>query len=366
MATALAASLFAGCGSTASDTDTESGTQDATQAEATEDPTEKIVDSIYYFSYPVEGMDDMVQFFHFYGDDLGIGSVFYASYAWNQVTFSGTYTVEEADFDYKVGTEKNDDETANITGTAPYTITFYDWDGSELDQCGYDGEYLYNTTTAINTDPATGGGQFRMAYADQEAHDKYDSVAFDGEIGIAYKSFADPTDDSAYVNLFTNGTYEDMAITYVTGTWETDGSDGYTLTPDSSSDNGATIKVTDDGVTYTSDDGTEIAMEEQKSASLFFAFEGPINVAGMDAVMSIKTYDDNTCVLSASLGDMSVDLDQGTYEFADNTFTFTFDTNGEMVSEFGGDTGVQVTVPGDVLAAIGGDGSDAVLSIVLE
>jgi hypothetical protein len=63
---------------------------------------------------------------------------------------------------------------------------------------------------------------------------------------------------------------------------------------------------------------------------------------------------------------MSVDLDQGTYEFADNTFTFTFDTNGEMVSEFGGDTGVQVTVPGDVLAAIGGDGSDAVLSIVLE
>ncbi len=302
---------------------------------------EQIAGSYYYFSYPVEGMDDMVAYFHFYGDDLGIGAVYYAGYAWNQITFSGTYTIQEAEFAYEVQEEKDGEM---ISGTAPYTVTFYDWDGNVVDNAGYDGEFFYNSTTAINTAGETGGGQFKMAKADDAVLEQYAST-FEGEVGSAYQNFIDPNDASTYVTLNTNGTYEDMVIMAVEGTWAQTGEGAYTLTPNSESDNGAEITLQDDGTyKYVSADGTEVSLTLEVGPEEGFKFAGKIDVQGMEADLVITTYTDNTCTVNASLQGAEVEVDKGTYTVGEDgaTYTFAFEKAGEIVSEFGGDTGVQV------------------------
>lgn len=305
------------------------------------DPLERIVDSYYSFSYPIEGMDDMVQFFHFYGDDLGIGSVFYVSYAWNQITYSGTYTVEETEYAYEVMETQNGEVVA---GTTPYTITFYNWDGEEIDKAGYDGEYVYNMTTAINSDGMTGGGQYKMPYVTDEIMAKYQNT-FEGELGTAYIKFVSPEDASATLDLNTNGTYSDMVIMAVDGNWTKEAEGSYTLTPKSESDNGATVVLQEDGsYLYTSADGTEMVLNQDTAALAGYIFKGTIQVQGMDADLVLTTYDDGTCTVVASLSGMELEVDAGTYVVAEDGFTYTFTLNnaGEVVSELGGDTGVQV------------------------
>jgi hypothetical protein len=375
LSTAMCASLFAGCGNSETgdeaDTVTEAvadvaaaDTEEApVESNDSEDPIESLPGSIYYFGYEVEGLGTMVQFFHFYPDDLGIGQVFYAGYAWNQITFSGTYTVEEASFDYEVLTEYQNEET--ITGTAPYTITFYDWDGNVLDQAGYDGEYVYNTTDNVNCDAMTGGGHYRQSKADETALADY-ADTFDGELGIAYLTFVSPDDESATVTLNTNGSYNDMAIFAVDGTWSVSG-DTYTLTPDSDSDNGATLSLQEDGTyTYVSTDGTELTMSLSTAAAVAYTFAGTFDLAGMEATLTINAYDDGTCDAIAGMSGVEMPVDQGTWS-ADESFTFTFefDNAGECVSEFGGDTGVQVNYSQSGVEAIGGGDITATCPVVL-
>ena len=298
----------------------------------------------FFFGFDVEGLGSMVQYIHFYDDDLGIGKVFYAGYAWNQITFSGTYTVEETECAYENVALAKGDDAETVSGTAPYTITFFDWDGNQIDQCAYDGEFVYNTTTAINTDPMTGGGQMRLACATAEDLEKY-ADTFDGELGIAYKSFVDPEDESAFVTLNTNGTYSDMVIFSVDGTWAQTAEGEYTLTPDSESDNGAVLTTQEDGtVTYVSADGTEATLVLDQGAQPGFTFAGQFPLAGMDADLIITTYDDGTCTVVAALAGMENQVDAGTFEQGEDgyTFTFQFDKAGEIVSELGGETGVQV------------------------
>lgn len=345
------------------DTAADPGNDNAEAGAETADPMEKISGSIYYYAFPVEGMDDMVQFFHFYGDDLGIGSVFYASYAWNQIIYSGTYTVEEADFDYTVDTDR---EGTKDSGTAPYTITFYDWDGNVLDTAGYDGDYFYNTTTSINADPATGGGSNRLTYADAAALETYGSV-FDGELGIPYRSFVCPEDASATVTLNTNGTYEDMAVMAVEGTWQQTAEGEYTLTPDSDSDNGATLTLGEDGsYKYVSEDGTELVMNENKEAAVSFTFTGTFDLSGMEANLRIDALEDGTCKVVAGLNGAEMEVDAGTWS-ADEAFTFTFefDQAGEIISEYGGDTGVIVNYTQTGVEAIGGGDIEAACGVVI-
>ncbi len=377
----MCVSVFAGCGSKETGKTQDAAAEQseagetaeaeetaATEEEAAQDPMEKIVDSRYCFAYPVEGMDDMVQYFHFYGDNLGIGAVFYASYAWNQITFSGTYTIEKKDFAYEVAEEKPaEGEAELVSGTAPYTITFYDWDGAELDKAGYDGEYFYNTTAKINTDPMTGGGNYRMGYVDEAVYEQYKS-SFEAEVGTAYISFTNPEDASATLALNTNGTYNDMVVMAVDGTWVQTGEGQYTLTPDSDSDNGAEVAVQEDGTyLYKSEDGTEVVLAQDMDAEEAFLFSGTFLIGEMEANLMIQTYADGTVKVNAGMGEMSMEVDAGTYTVAEDGFTynFTFDNAGEIVSELGGETGVQVTYPASALASIGGT-EDVVCGVVLE
>lgn len=327
------------------------------------DPAAALAGNRYFFSYPVEGLGDMTAYFHFYADDLGIGSVFYAGYAWNQVTFSGTYTVEKSDFTYEVAFEK-DGEVQN--GVAPYTITFFDWDGNEIDKAGYDGEYVYNTTTAINTDAMTGGGQYRLACATKEDIEKY-ADSFDGELGIAYMSMVNPEDETAYVTLNTNGTYEDMVVFAINGSWAQTADGEYTLTPDSETDNGATITLQEDGsYKYVSTAGDEVSLQVNQEAEAGFAFAGTIEVDGMDADLVLTTYTDGTCKVVAAMAGMELCVDEGTYEVGEDGYTYTFNLNnaGEVVSELGGDTGVQVHYVQEGAESVGD--IDTMLGVVLD
>ncbi len=307
------------------------------------DPIGSLPGSIFCYGYAVEGLGDMVQFFHFYEDNLGIGAVFYAGYAWNQITFSGTYTVAEAPIDYTVNLDRDGNQES---GTAPYTITFYDWDGNEIDKAGYDGAYVYNITTNVNCDPMTGGGQYRQSRADAAMLEQY-ADTFEGEVGIAYQSFINPDDASCTVTLNTNGTYEDMMIFAVEGTWAQTGEGEYTLTPESESDNGAVITLQADGTyNYVSADGTEMVLTTETGPEEGFSFAGKVTVPGteMEADLILTTYTDGTCVLNASMAGMSIEVDKGTYTVGEDgfTYTFTLEKAGEVVSELGGDTGVQV------------------------
>lgn len=372
----LCISLLAGCGGSSAPAETkapetEAPAEVAAQTEApTEaapvdaDPIEALAGSIYYFSYPVDGLGNMVQFYHFYPDDLGIGAVFYAGYAWNQITFSGTYTVEEAACDYEALTEKNS-ETA-VTGTAPYTITLFGWDGAELDKLAYDGEHVYNIAVNTNCDPMTGGGNYVLAKADEAALAEY-ADTFEGEKGVAYKNFVCPDDESATVQLNTNGTYDDLAVVAVEGTWAKTAEGEYTLTPKDAADDGAVMKLQEDGSwLYVSTSGTEVVLNEVKNAAVAYTFAGKTPFRDTEADVTIHAYSDGTCdVVMAAFG-MEMVIDHGTYTFEEPAiFTFTFDAAGEIVSEFGGETGVQVTYTCESVEAIGGAGVEAVCGVVL-
>ncbi len=373
----LCASLLAACGGAPAES-TKAPTQAPTQAPTAEptqaptaeptqatpaDPIEALPGSIYYYGYAVEGMDDLIQFYHFYPDDLGIGAVFYAGYAWNQITFSGTYTVEKADIEYEVLFERDGEMQK---GTAPYTITLYGWDGAELDKIGYDGEYVYNCAVKVNCDSATGGGAYRQAKADAAALEA-GKATFEGEKGVAYMNFIGVEDESATLQLNTNGTYNDLAIFAVDGKWAKTGDNEYTLTPDSDTDNGAVVTMQEDGTfLYVSADGTEVVMNQVKEATVFQTFAGKIPFNGSEADVTILVMDDGTCVVNMSAFGAEVPIDKGTYTFeAPATFTFTFEKAGEIASEFGGETGVQVTYKCDSVAEIGGAAVEAVCGVVL-
>lgn len=364
---ALALSVLTACSQETEDpNNTEGPVPSGTQApeETTPaDPIEALPGSIYYFGYAVEGLGDLIQFYHFYPDDLGIGAVFYAGYAWNQITFSGTYKVEKTDCAYEVYYEK---EGELQTGTAPYTITLYDWDGNELDQIGYDGTYVYNSAVNVNCDPTTGGGTYRQSKADEAALEAGKDT-FGGEKGVAYMNFVSPDDETATLQLNTNGTYSDLVVMAVDGTWAKTGDNEYTLTPDSESDTGAVVTLQEDGsYEYAPTTGDPVTLELLKDANVFFTFAGKTPFMDSEADVTIVTYDDGTCVVNMAAFGAEVPIDQGTYEF-DGTasFTFHFEAAGDISSEFGGETGVQVVYTCESVAAVGGAGVTATCGVVI-
>ncbi len=381
MSLAMCSAMFAGCSSSeqpdSSQAESSASNVESVEAQPEEsepaepeetvpaDPIAALPGSIYYFGYEVEGLGNMVQFYHFYPDDLGIGAVFYAGYAWNQISFSGTYTVTEEPCAYEALPEKGDDVEA-VTGTAPYTITLYDWDGTELDKIAYDGEHVYNIAQNTNCDVMTGGGNFVLTKADDAALESY-ADTFDGEKGVAYLSFVSPDDASATLQLNTNGSYNDMAIFAVDGSWEMTAEGEYTLTPENDSDEGAVVTLQQDGsYLYVSDSGTELVMEQVVEAAVAYTFTGKIPFMDSEADVTILAMDDGSCTVNMAAFGTETPIDQGSWSEDEFVFTFTFDAAGEIVSEFGGETGVQVTYSCDSVEAVGGTAVEAVCGVLLE
>lgn len=364
---ALCLSCFAGCGETQNTNPTDP-TPAPTQSQATEpqqtepqetqpapstDPLTMIYEGYYAYTYPIEGMDDMCAFFHFYPEAPVIGSVFYASYAWNQIVFAGTYTVEEKEHEYSVWASREDsiaEGAEKITGTAPYTITFYDFDGNELDSCGYDGEKLYNDMTVVT---GTGGGESIFAHILNGEETKH-WPTLSGELGITYLSFVSPEDATCTVALEHNGSYTDLVSMMVQGKWVmAEGADGayeFTLTPNDSTDVGAKLVVAADKMTatYTSDDGAvtmEMVNVSSTGPKLQYQLKGLFNLGeGVgDADVLLDMYDDGNCTIYMTAFGSVMDLDKGTYAIGADGYTITcnFQLAGE-ISSYLSDAGVSL------------------------
>ena len=302
-------------------------------------PMEQIVDSYYAYYYYPSADFLMDYFFHFYDEVPGIGKVYYAGFALNQIVFSGTYEVVEEPHDYACWATREEQETAGDgaeapTGTAPYTVNFYDFDGNLVDSCGFDGQNLYVDMPNISGV----GAEHNVFTLDTDVENSVLANDYANEQAPALVSLIDPNDETATLDLLINGRYKDMVIMAVDGTYAAnDDLSEFTLTPNSESDNGATVTKNEDGTyTYKSTDGTEVTMNAVSNVSTVYTYKGLVPVPGADTegdlIAELKS--DNTVRLYASAFGTEMDLDAGTYAIDMTTYsiTLTFDKAGEITT----------------------------------
>ena len=326
-------------GDTQKDDDTEKQ-EDTSDPQPDLTPAEKIVNSYYSYGYNAGDMF-MTYYFHFYPEIAGLGAVYYAGFAMNQITFSGTYEVVEQETEYacwpdRATVEAAEEGAAPPTGKAPYAINFYDMDGNLVDSCAFDGDNLYEDMEAI-----TGIGGGNAVYArDLDVENSSFKTDYDGEKAAPLLSLVDPNDETATLELLVNGKYNDAVIMFVTGTYAMNEDQSViTLTPDSSSDNGATVTKNADGTyTYKSTDDTEVVMTVVGAPkNLVYLYKGEIPVPGADAMGDLicELYDDGTARLYASAFGSSFDIDSAdSYDIDMESYVITvhFKTAGDIAT----------------------------------
>ena len=339
----------------------EPGGEDPAPAPST-DPLTMITEGYYYHAFTAEGYGEFVHYFHFYEPDPVLGAVFFAGLNNNRTMIAGTYTVEEIPCDYATYPDRATKEDPNAEptpGTAPYTVTFFDWDGNEIGKVGYDGDILYNTMDEGDVIYASGSGTVNYL------HDLDNSkpTAYEGELGVPFLSFVADDEVTSTLQINHNRTYTDLVGAMIEGTWtveqNADGGLDFTLTPDDSMDTGAKVSVSSDRATctYTPDGGEAIAMSTAGSAAeLVYTFTGThhIEAYNMDADVVLSLYSDNTCSASMSVAGSAQEIASGAYELEGYTFHFAFDGLDPVDSSVDG-TGtmtVQLTVPGTVVGDV--------------
>lgn len=346
---AMAVMMFSACAGETTSTEPPVDSQPETQATEPQveenhptDPLEMITDGYYTYGYTAEGYGDFTYFFRFYEEDPVLGSVFYAGLLNNGVQFAGLYTVEEAECAYECYPDREAASTEGgvmQTGTAPYTVSFYDWQGNLIDQCAYDGDILYNDLEAIS---AMASGPV-LYHHDIEGENSKFAETYAAEMGVAYLEFVGVEDNLASVSLAHNRTYVDLVGMIVEGTWEiapnADGGYDYTLVNDEG-EKDAVLSVSADTRTavYTKADGSlelnmvNAAPEVVEEAARYSGVM-PTDY-GADANVSLVLYVDNTATVMMEIFGNEAQLDQGTYEVAeDGVITFTFENAGEIKSE---------------------------------
>lgn len=327
-----------------------------TAAPLSDDPLVRITQGNYAYKFTAEGYGDFAFHFHFYEEDPVLGAVFYAGLSNNRVNFAGTYTVEEKDFAYAIypdrATEQGDADPTE--GTAPYTVSFFNWDGEPIGACGFDGEVLYNTMMDDSVIYATGGAPFPYV---QYPGGEFDAV-FEGELGVSFLSYVADDEVTSTLELYHNFTYMDLVEAMVEGSWsvQTNAEGGYdiTLTPFDATDTGAVVSTSADKntCTYTPEGGAPIAMSNAASGGpvLVHSFEGAFHVDAynMDAAVSLRLFDDGSCTVSASVAGSEAELDTGSYVLSGHTFSFAFDkgTDAESKVDGTGTITVAVEIPG--------------------
>lgn len=311
-------------------------------------PAEQIVDNYYAYYYYPSADFLMDYFFHFYDEVPGIGKVYYAGFAMNQIVFSGTYEVVEESHDYACWATRDEQEAAGEgaaapIGTAPYTVNFYDFDGNLVDSCGFDGQNLYVDMVNISGI----GAEHNVFTLDTDPENSVLVNEYNNEQAPALMSLVSPDDETATLALLVNGKYNDMVIYFVNGTYAANSDmTEFTLTPASTADNGATLTKNDDGTyTYVSADGTEVTLvEEGGSVDIAWTYLGDADIPGAGLVedgMICELYSDNTVALYASAFGTRMDIDVGTYEIDMATYSITihFNTAGD-VTTYTDDTGM--------------------------
>ena len=291
----------------------------------------------FHYGFTAAGYGDFHHFFHFYEEVPVLGSVFYAGFTNNNNTFAGTYVVEETPIEYSLYADRKAIESGadKLTGTAPYTIIFYDFAGNELDRCGYDGEKLYYDCSTIK------GTSCGPTFYYEDAELEYKAAAYDNEVGVTYLSFVADEDDTCTVQLSHNMTYVDLMTFIIEGTWSMeqreDGGYDYTLKPDSSFDPGAVMSVSVDRKTavYTDEEGNSYTLTNADALGpqLAYIASGDVEIAKYNttAKLNLEMYDDNSCVMYMDIFGNHSQIDQGKYTMnADYTVDFKFETAGEL------------------------------------
>lgn len=367
----MALSLLAGCGSgsgnetkatkasetqgqtagqseTAGQTETtgETQTPETQQTKpASSDPMEKLTQGRYMYQFMVGSDLHMTNYYHFYEEQPIYGKIFYAGLCINQMNVAGTYEVEEKEFEYALWpsyeelTAAQESGEQAPTGTAPYTVTFYAFDGTELGQAGFDGDVLYvpEMTSAL---AGTASSNAMFYYEDPEGENK---ETYDGEVGQVLVDLVAVDEPTSQLKINHNGRYQDLVNMEIEGSWTVaEGADGntYTLTPDDPEEVGATVVISADGstVVYTPTEGDAVNMTTVSgpTATGSFAGEGPAVTDDANALITLYMYDDGTAKATMSAFGTEMDLDQGTWE-AENEYTFNFKMSaaGEMTSELG-------------------------------
>lgn len=312
-------------------------------------PMDTLTDGYLVFSFYAEGYGSYTSYFNFYEDDPVLGAVFYFGASNNSQNFAGTYTIEEMDYEWaaypdraaKVADE-TEDNSEKTTGTAPYTITFFDFEGTEMDQAGYDGDFLYHDMTDANLAPAGTADQYY-------AHDTLGATSefvdtYAAEVGIPYVSLVDPTDAAATLDLNHNKTYADLIGEFIVeGTWAVaDGADDsleFTLTPTESYDTGALVVLDSEqtSATYTADGTTdvidlEVPVEVIPEDTRVVLFEWD---AGDSTDRTFTFFNDGTWEFDYSNGTL---VEVGTFTFTGWTLTVIQDNGTEIVAVMDGTT----------------------------
>lgn len=303
-------------------------------------PAEQIVNSYYSYYYYPSADFLMDYFFHFYDEVPGLGNVYYAGFALNQIVFSGTYEVVEESHDYNCWATREEQEASEEgatapVGTAPYTVNFYDFDGNLVDSCGFDGQNLY-----VDMENISGiGAEHNVFTLETDPENSVLANEYANEQAPALLSLVSPDDETATLDLLVNGKYNDMVIYFVNGTYAAnDDLTEFTLTPASAADNGATVVKNDDGTyTYTSEDGTAVSMTEVGGVEIAWTYLGDVEIPGaglMEDGLICELNSDNTVVLYASAFGNRMDIDAGTYEIDMTTYSITihFDTAGDVTT----------------------------------
>lgn len=338
----LVLSLLAGCG----DGNTAPTTAETTPTAVTEpavsvpeDPMEAITYGRYVYSYFAEGHGDYTYYFHFYPEDPVLGAVFYAGFVNNGMNFAGTYVVEETPCEYVCATNREtllQDQKA--PGTAPYTIIFYDWQGNEIDRCGFDGDTVYNDMTGLT---AAGSGDVCYLH-DLDAETSEFAATYAAETGVAYLDFVGKDDAAVSLTLSHNMTYVDLVTTIVEGSWtmenKGDGTSVYTLIPGDATDTGATVTVSADRATaqYQADgssDVIELVNNQLEGPELVAQYDAPVflEAYGLDATLSMKLFSDFTAVLEVDVYGNVQTVDSGIYvDNGDGTYTLGMNTAGQI------------------------------------
>ncbi len=307
---------------------------------AAADDVPNLAGTYYSYGYDVGFFIDY--FFHFYDEVPGIGKVFYAGFALNQIVYNGTYDVIAEERDYACWPDRETvaaaAEGAEIpAGKAPYTVVFYDFDGNETDRCGLDAEgHLYVDMKNI----AGIGGENAVYILDTDPENSKFAADYAAEQALAILDLINPEDDTATLTLKVNGKYDDLVVMYVEGTFAMNEDQTIiTLTPDSEDDEGATVTKNEDGTwTYVSDSGEEVTLTEVVGLEVSYTLKGEIPVPGMEGTncdLICALYNDGTVRLYADFMGNQMDIDKGTYEIDMSTYSFIFhfEGAGDMTTE---------------------------------
>ena len=301
-----------------------------------------LANTYYTYGYDVGFYVDY--FFHFYDEIPGFGKVFYAGWVQNQASVNGTYEVIAEEREYacwpdRVTQTSAAEGDAIPTGTAPYTIVFYGFDGKEIDRCAFDGEHLYNDMANLSFQ----GCDKNMFTLEKDIENS--KCDWKNEKVLEILNLVDE-DELCELHLKLDGTYEDVVIMVVDGTYAmNEDKTVITLTPNSTDDFGAVVTRNEDGTyTYVSNDESlpeeerTVILREKKEAAPVYLLKGQIPVPGMDdtnADFICELYDDNTALLYADFMGTKLPVDQGTYEIDMTTYSFTihFETAGDLTTE---------------------------------